>query len=263
MRWKGYPPSHDKWVASEDLHAPDLLAEFQERNRSIRILQLDNSLQCRTTLPFTSSNISMATLTPPESTVTATNSTGSRPISDTESSTPPLYVPPPPAIAMDQSASGVRSPLPSGSNLSSPATAQLAPPSSPFQIIDNTSPLLRPPVTMSSSRSSLQRTMTFGESTQLLRALRTERDPRPLIERISRPEGQETTPSPRSPSHHNSLSAFKGSVHPQTASPTPDEIEEDLSCFPPSPNEIKGVRVEIFEATLPPPLTNQLHHCHL
>ena len=26
--WKGYPSSHNKWIASEDLHAPDLLAEF-------------------------------------------------------------------------------------------------------------------------------------------------------------------------------------------------------------------------------------------
>jgi hypothetical protein len=26
--WKGYSPSHDKWIPEEDLHAPDLLAEF-------------------------------------------------------------------------------------------------------------------------------------------------------------------------------------------------------------------------------------------
>ena len=39
VRWKGYPPSHDEWVASKDLHAPDLLAEFQERNRSIRTVK--------------------------------------------------------------------------------------------------------------------------------------------------------------------------------------------------------------------------------
>ena len=33
----------------------------------------------------------------------------------------------------------------------------------------------------------------------------------------------------------------------------PDEIEEDLSCFPPSPpDEIEGIRVQVFEATLPP-----------
>ena len=95
--------------------------------------------------------------------------------------------------------------------------------------------------------------MTFGESAQLLRALRLEVDPRLLIERISRPEGQETTPSPCSPSPHDSLSAFKGSVRQQTADPTSDEIKEDLSHFPPSPpDEIEGDRVQVFEATLPP-----------
>ena len=88
----------------------------------------------------------------------------------------------------------------------------------------------------------------FGESSQLLRALRSEVDPRPLIKQISRPEGQEITPSP-----HSSLLAFEGNVCQQTASPTPNKIEEDLSCFPPSPpDEIKGIRVQIFEATLPP-----------
>ena len=33
----------------------------------------------------------------------------------------------------------------------------------------------------------------------------------------------------------------------------PDEIEEDLSRFPPSPpDKIEGIRVKVFEATLPP-----------
>ena len=119
--------------------------------------------------------------------------------------------------------------------------------------VSSPSPLLRPPTITFSSRSSLQRTTTFGESTQLLRALRSEVDPRPLIERISGPEGQEITPSPCSPSPRDSLSAFEGNVHQQTASPTPDEIEEDLSHFPPSPpNKIEGIRVQVFEATLPP-----------
>ena len=46
---------------------------------------------------------------------------------------------------------------------------------------------------------------------------------------------------------------FKGNVRQQTASPTPDEIKEDLFCFPLSPSdEIEGVRVQVFEATLPP-----------
>ena len=79
-----------------------------------------------------------------------------------------------------------------------------------------------------------------------MRVLRSKRDPRPLIERISGLEGQETTPSP-----HSSLSAFKGDVHQEKATPTPSEIKEDLSCFPPSPPEIEGVRVIVFEAANP------------
>ena len=167
----------------------------------------------------------MATLTSQESTAEATSSTGSRPMLDRGSSTPPLFVPPPPAIAMDCSASRVRSPLPLGSNTSSPATAQQAPPSSPSQIVDDTSPLLHPPTITYSSWSSLQRTVTFGESAQLLRVLRSKRDPRPLIERIGGLGGAETTPSPCS-----SLLVFKGDVCQEKATPTPSEIEEDLSC---------------------------------
>ena len=51
----------------------------------------------------------------------------------------------------------------------------------------------------------------------------------------------------------SSLLAFEGNVRQQTVSPTPNEIEKDLSHFPPSPpDEIKGIRVQVFEATLPP-----------
>ena len=89
--------------------------------------------------------------------------------------------------------------------------------------------------------------MTFGESAQLLRALRSERDPRPLIERISRLEEPEITPSPRS-----SLSALEGDVCQEEADPTPSEIEGDLSHFPPSPPEIEGVRISVFEVVHPP-----------
>ena len=87
----------------------------------------------------------------------------------------------------------------------------------------------------------------FGESTQLLRALRAERDPRPLIERISELGEPEITPSPCS-----SLSAFEGDVHQVKATPTLSEIKEDLSCFPPSPPEIEGIRISVFEAVYPP-----------
>jgi len=54
MRWKGYSPAHDSWTNSKDLHAPELLADFQNQSRSIRTLQLDNStssLLCPVTSP--------------------------------------------------------------------------------------------------------------------------------------------------------------------------------------------------------------------
>jgi len=31
VRWKGYLPAHDSWVNSEDLHTPDLLADFESQ----------------------------------------------------------------------------------------------------------------------------------------------------------------------------------------------------------------------------------------
>jgi len=36
VRWKGYSPAHDSWVNSEDLHASDLLTEFQKHPTSIK-----------------------------------------------------------------------------------------------------------------------------------------------------------------------------------------------------------------------------------
>ena len=35
VRWKGYAPAHDSWVDEKDLHAPELIAQFEER-RSIK-----------------------------------------------------------------------------------------------------------------------------------------------------------------------------------------------------------------------------------
>ena len=55
VRWKGYSPAHDSWTNSEDLHALELLADFQNQSRSIRTLQLDDStssLLCPATSPF-------------------------------------------------------------------------------------------------------------------------------------------------------------------------------------------------------------------
>ena len=56
-----------------------------------------------------------------------------------------------------------------------------------------------------------------------------------LLERISGPEGQESTPSPQS-----SLLGFEGAVshytphHSPTPTPTLSEVEVDLAHFPPS-----------------------------
>ena len=46
VRWKGYSPSHNEWVPEEDLHAPDLLTEFQKQSSSIRTLSLDATIAC-------------------------------------------------------------------------------------------------------------------------------------------------------------------------------------------------------------------------
>jgi len=54
VRWKGYSPAHDSWTNSKDLHALELLTDFQNQSRSIRNLQLDDptsSLLCPATLP--------------------------------------------------------------------------------------------------------------------------------------------------------------------------------------------------------------------
>jgi len=44
VRWKGYSPAHDSWVNSEDLHTPDLLAEFESQPSSIRTLGISDDL---------------------------------------------------------------------------------------------------------------------------------------------------------------------------------------------------------------------------
>ena len=110
VRWKGYSPSHDEWVSEEDLHAPDLLAEFKRQSSSIRTLSLDDTATCPLSPtivhplhpPTDFLTTSMATHTPPESTLRDENSTGARPLSRQESSPPPLYIPPPLLQSTDQ-----------------------------------------------------------------------------------------------------------------------------------------------------------------
>jgi len=41
--WKDYLPAHDSWVNAKDLHAPELLLDFQNALSSIRTLPLDKS----------------------------------------------------------------------------------------------------------------------------------------------------------------------------------------------------------------------------
>jgi len=55
IRWKGYSPAHNSWVNAKDLHASDLLAEFQRHPPSIRTLSLNKTNQCQTTTPQMSS----------------------------------------------------------------------------------------------------------------------------------------------------------------------------------------------------------------
>jgi len=81
IRWKDYSPAHDSWVNEEDLHTPELLADFQQPSSSIRTLQFDEqtSSQC--------SPLSTIPSTPPMSTnMNDTPSSPNRPWSGMETS---------------------------------------------------------------------------------------------------------------------------------------------------------------------------------
>jgi hypothetical protein len=119
VRWKGYSPAHDEWVSAEDLHAPELLAEFHNQASSIRTLFFNDVQTC---LPHstTDQNPNQATPTLMSSTMSRTpavspthrgNSTGTTPSPNQENSPPPLLIPPPPSPVTGRSTLGLRSPL--------------------------------------------------------------------------------------------------------------------------------------------------------
>jgi hypothetical protein len=119
VRWKGYSPAHDEWVSAEDLHAPELLAEFHNQASSIRTLFLNDVQSClphstidqnpnQTTLILTPLTMSR---TPAASPTLQEGSTGTTPSPNQENSPPPLFIPPPPSPEMGRSMLGLRSPL--------------------------------------------------------------------------------------------------------------------------------------------------------
>jgi len=117
VRWKGYSPAHDSWTNSEDLHAPELLADFQNQSRSIRTLQLDDptsSLLCPVTSPsLTIKAMSTNENSAPSTLVNASTGTATSPFSRRSSPQDmPLAIVGPldNNVAMDTS-SPVRTPL--------------------------------------------------------------------------------------------------------------------------------------------------------
>ena len=110
VRWKGYSPSHDEWVPAEDLHALELLAEFQNQSSSIRTLSLDEEQTCPPLPTTTTSNqppfpspipLSTTLQTQSRSMLTTMSSTGTPLSLDKENSPPPLFIPPRHSNEMD------------------------------------------------------------------------------------------------------------------------------------------------------------------
>ena len=139
MHWKGYSPSHDEWIPKEDLHAPDLLAEFHSSSSNIRTLQSDVSLacsllpptfthHCQTSSPvyMTMNNNSMESPSISESIRQDMSLPTIPPFSHQENSTPTSLTLSAPSNPITHSSAGVQSPLIHTDNLSTLSASSLS-----------------------------------------------------------------------------------------------------------------------------------------
>jgi len=126
VRWKGYSPTHDSWVNEDDLHTPELLAEFGGTS-SIKSMQNDNyNLTTCLSFPQISSphssrpirNRKMTTPLSPKSTRVGTSSPTTPPFDEATNPTQPLLTPPVPLVGT-RSTSNPQSPIINFVNLSS------------------------------------------------------------------------------------------------------------------------------------------------
>jgi len=102
VRWKGYSPAHDSWVNVDDLHAPELLAEFGGTSSIKSMQNNDQKLTTCLSFPQTSSphlsqpilNRKMTMPLSPKSTRVGTSSPTTPPFDKATNPTQPLLTPP-------------------------------------------------------------------------------------------------------------------------------------------------------------------------
>jgi len=204
--WKGYSPAHDSWTNSKDLHALELLADFQNQSKSIRTLQLDDltpSLPCPVTLPsLTIKAMSTNENSAPSTPMNALTGMVTYPFSQRSSpqDMPPAIVGPlDNNMAMDTS-SPVRTPL-----IVTLGELPIPPATSPNLASQSSTPplpvplptFLAPPCVMELSTSPSQRLLALVDAT-----VNATTSPLPFNDRSPNPplSSIPTTPNP-SPDH--------------------------------------------------------------